>query len=98
CASWNLDASVRVLPATEAGTIVCDTLNGAPIVTPAVKFGLKTIYQDWGSATGSHPAGNGILQGAIATGLNAMSGDDLHLVGSGFLALTSMGFSIANTN
>jgi hypothetical protein len=69
-----------------------------PPITPHALNNISTKYQDWGSATGSHPAGNGVLVGTISTGLNKTYGDDAEMVGAAGTQLTSFGMSIADNN
>src|SRR5436190_14021258 len=90
--------AASIQPAVESGSIQASIVNGQPVATPFVLTAISTKYQDWGSATGSHPAGAGVLNGAVTTGLNQLWGDDANMVGAVGTQLTSMGFSVANNN
>src|SRR5436309_10497647 len=92
-------ASARAVNSVQP-TVEIGALQVKASVTPVNANPLAiTAYQDWGSATGDQPAGVGVLQGVVTTGLNSLSGDDATLVPLAVgQRLTSMGFSIGNNN
>ena len=86
-------------PLTNTTRFIGTPEGSAGTVNPLALTAISTKYQDWGSATGSHPAGAGVSQGGVTTGLNNTTGDDWNMIpGTAGTELTSMGFSIVDTN